>query len=249
MRSRPLAQDLAVVDSTDRGTLDFSGASSGLTIDLGLAQGQPQPIGAGGNTLAVNGLIANLTGTPYDDRIFGNDLDNVIDGLGGNDLIAGGAGNDILIGGAGKDTLIAGPGRDILIGGKGGDTLIAVETRHGLGKQAGGSILISGTTAYDANDAALSAIMAEWASGRPRFARVHDLLVGRGRKAASKGSVRLNSKTVKNDRARDRLIGDRLDLFFIGGHDERLIAPARRLIKRIERNALSAPAAYSRASS
>ena len=233
----------------DRGTLDFSGASSGLSIDLRLAQGQPQPIGAGGNTLALNGLIANLSGTPYDDRIFGNELDNVIDGLGGNDLIGGGAGDDILIGGAGKDTLIAGQRRDILIGGKGGDTLIAVDSRHGPAKQPGGSILISGTTTYDANDAALSAIMAEWASSQPRFARVHALLIGRGPKAASKGSDRLNSRTVKNDQSRDRLIGDGLDQFFNRGSDQRLIAPARRLIKRIERNASGARAAPSRASS
>ncbi len=223
--------NLTVVDSTNRGTLDFSGASSGVSINLRLAQGQPQAIGAGGNILALTGLIANLTGTPYNDRIVANDLNSDIQGLGGNDLIVGGAGDDILSGGAGNDTLIAGAGRNILIGGSGGDTLIAVDPGNGRGKRRGGSILISGTTAYDVNGAALSAIMAEWASNQPRFARVRELLYGPGSKRAGQPSIRLNSRTIKDDHARDRIIGDRQDLVCGGDRDDRLNTPLRALIK------------------
>ena len=79
-----------MVDSTDHGTLDFSGALSGVSINLRLVQGQPQAIGQAAILLALNGLIANLTGTPYNDRIIANDLNSDIQGLGGNDLIVGG---------------------------------------------------------------------------------------------------------------------------------------------------------------
>ena len=76
-----------MVDSTNRGTLDFHDATAAVTIDLRLDQGQPQSIGAGGNTLSLYGAIADLIGTPYDDVLRGNDLDNFIRGLGGDDVI------------------------------------------------------------------------------------------------------------------------------------------------------------------
>src|SRR5204863_4203025 len=73
----------------------------------------------------------------------------------GNDTLdAGGStANNVLVGGAGNDTLLGGSGRDLLIGGAGADTLRA---------GGGGALLIGGTTDYDANVAALLAVMKEW---------------------------------------------------------------------------------------
>jgi Ca2+-binding RTX toxin-like protein len=56
---------------------------------------QPNHVGA------VDGLDGN-------DRIYGNDLDNILHGGAGNDLLQGGGGNDILDGGSGDDTAVIG---------------------------------------------------------------------------------------------------------------------------------------------
>jgi Ca2+-binding RTX toxin-like protein len=71
----------------------------------------------------------------------------------GNDRLSGGAGDDLLVGGLGNDDLSGGSGRDILIGGAGTDHLVG---------NADDDILIGSTTIYDANFAALHAIMKEW---------------------------------------------------------------------------------------
>jgi Ca2+-binding RTX toxin-like protein len=84
----------------------------------------------------------------------------------GNHLLQGGASNDVLVGGGGNDTLIAGGGRDLLIGGSGVAQLVG---------NSGGDILIAGTTAFDRNQAALAAIMAEWTSARSYADRVANL--------------------------------------------------------------------------
>jgi RTX calcium-binding nonapeptide repeat (4 copies) len=73
----------------------------------------------------------------------------------GNTRLQGGGGDNVLVGGAGTDELVGGSKRDLLIGGRGSSTLKA---------NGGDDILISGSTSYDANDAALLAIMAEWTS-------------------------------------------------------------------------------------
>jgi hypothetical protein len=57
-------------------------------------------------------------------------------------------------------------GSDLLIGGSGPSTLSA---------GSGNDILIAGTTAFDANETAPSAIMAEWTSGRDYATRIANL--------------------------------------------------------------------------
>jgi Ca2+-binding RTX toxin-like protein len=95
--------DLDGGDGVD--TLDLSQASSGLGVDLAA--------GTLGSAAAVG--FENVTGTAFDDVIYGDDGVNVllggagndrIDGRGGDDVIDGGAGNDILAGGAGADTFV-----------------------------------------------------------------------------------------------------------------------------------------------
>jgi len=62
--------------------------------------------------------------TSGDDKIIGDDSDNVLCGQKGNDKIIGAGGNDTLIGGPGNDMIIGGPGNDIFIDGPGKDVLI-----------------------------------------------------------------------------------------------------------------------------
>ena len=71
----------------------------------------------------------------------------------GNDHLQAGSGPSVLIGGDGDDHLQGGKGRSLLIGGKGSDQI--------EGGPSDG-ILIGSYTDYDANEAALGAIMAEW---------------------------------------------------------------------------------------
>ena len=58
--------------------------------------------------------IENGQGSNGNDVIFGNALDNVVDGRRGDDLLYGGDGKDQLVGLAGNDTMYGGLGRDML---------------------------------------------------------------------------------------------------------------------------------------
>src|SRR5262249_56852983 len=97
--------------------------------------------------------------------------------------------------------LIAGPGRSLLIGGGGHDHLVG---------SGAADILIGGRTAYDADRAALTAVMAVW--GRTDLGyqeRVDRLLHGSG------GVPALSAATVFDDGAADVLEGGKgRDLFF-----------------------------------
>ncbi len=84
----------------------------------------------------------------------------------GNDRLKGGDGDDVLLGGEGDDLVVGGSGRDLMIGGTGADRLVG---------NADDDILIAGSTAFDAMDAALAAIMAEWTSTRGYADRVKNL--------------------------------------------------------------------------
>src|SRR5439155_2112655 len=84
----------------------------------------------------------------------------------GNDRLKGGSGPNVLVGGPGEDLLVGGGGRDLLIGGAGADRIIG---------NGGEDIVISGTTSFDAQDAALYAIMREWTSNRDFATRVANL--------------------------------------------------------------------------
>ena len=67
--------------------------------------------------------IENVTGSAYDDFIYGNYLDNVLKGLDGEDHLFGYGGHDTLYGGRHSDTLDGGTGNDFLSGGSGNDFL------------------------------------------------------------------------------------------------------------------------------
>ena len=67
--------------------------------------------------------IENLTGSAYDDDLWGNDGVNVLSGMDGNDTLKGFGGADTLYGGDGNDTLYGMDGIDTLHGENGNDTL------------------------------------------------------------------------------------------------------------------------------
>ena len=98
-----------------------------------------------------------IDGGAGDDTLRAGKGQSILSGGEGKDQLYGGSGYSILVGGAGNDTLMAGSGRTILIGGEGQDTLRG---------SSSDDILIGGRTAYDANEAALLAILAEWTSAR-----------------------------------------------------------------------------------
>ncbi len=91
-------------------TADYSGAISGVTVDLSVTAAQTVGGGQGIDTLSS---IENLTGSNYADTLTGD---------AGNNTLIGGAGNDSLYGGAGDDWLKGGSGTDYLNGGEGSDT-------------------------------------------------------------------------------------------------------------------------------
>ncbi|HZZ78560.1 MAG TPA: autotransporter-associated beta strand repeat-containing protein [Gemmataceae bacterium] len=123
----------------------------------------------------------------------------IVDGGAGNDVIdlSGNSANSILLGQDGNDILTGGTGRNILIGGLGTDSLTG---------GAGDDILIGGTTNFDTNQAALNAIMAEWASVNSyalRIGHIFGSIPG-----GLNGSTLLNMTTVKSDQFIDSLYGE-----------------------------------------
>jgi len=98
-------------------TVSYSGASKGLSVDLGsgltrLADGDEQLVS-----------IENLIGGSGNDTLIGDAGVNRLEGGAGNDLLSGMAGEDLLLGGAGDDWLQGGAGNDIYDGGTGSDTV------------------------------------------------------------------------------------------------------------------------------
>jgi Ca2+-binding RTX toxin-like protein len=181
--------------------------------------------GLGGNDrIIVSGAIrlpARLDGGAGDDILSGGSRSNVLFGGDGNDVLRGGPGFDLLFGDSGDDVLFGEGGNDVLVGGDGDDRLEGGPGRNlligGLGTDilVGGvaeDILIGGTTVYDANNAALRAIMSEWNANRPFAMRTRRLNAGINSPTA--GQIQLKRSTapgdgltVLDDQARDVLFG------------------------------------------
>jgi len=174
--------------------------------------------GAGFNVLDYSAytthVFVNLgahTATGVGGGVF--NIEGVIGGSGGNTLVSGPSGA-VLIGGTGGNLLIGGSGRDVLIAGPGSSVLQA---------GSGGAILIGGTTVWDANFAALGAILAEWSHTYDPINPLHDyqirvahLMHGGG----LNGPFLLNATTVHSNGAHDVLItGGGLDFVFFDALD------------------------------
>lgn len=66
-------------------------------------------------SIAYGTIIENATGGSARDLIHGNEVANILKGLGGDDVLRGFEGNDTLDGGAGRDTLTGGTGNDTFV--------------------------------------------------------------------------------------------------------------------------------------
>jgi len=188
-----------------RGLAGLLDLSSNHRRQRGFHPGQATGVGNG----AVNAIsgIVNVRGGAGNDTLIGN----------GGNILVGGSGNDTLTDAyAGSSTTAS--ARSLLIGGAGGDTLTAGNA---------GDILISGTTTFDINNAALQSILAEWQSADSYTLRFQRL---QGVKSAGTGLNGKNDliwgKTVKDDLTADTLTGGGsaagLDWFFAsypGGTD------------------------------
>jgi T1SS-143 domain-containing protein len=127
------------LDVTLLGTFDITATDSeGLTdtesvTTLANANVLEGLLGDEGNPDIIEGTSANDTlnssvaGTS-DERLYGHEGDDTINGGDGNDLIRGGAGNDTLNGGDGNDILIDGNGADTFDGGTGDDWIVISDT-------------------------------------------------------------------------------------------------------------------------
>ena len=76
--------------------------------------------------------IENVVGSKHRDKIYGNEENNLLNGMEGDDEIYGGKGDDIIIaitgdnklyGEEGDDTIVVGTGSNYIDGGDGEDTL------------------------------------------------------------------------------------------------------------------------------
>ena len=105
---------LAGGDGVDRAT--FAGAPDSMTVSLsaGTASGW-------GDDLLLT--VEDLTGSPFPDRLFGDEGVNRIVGAGGRDRISGDRSADLLVGESGRDFFRPGHGPDRIVGGNGQDTL------------------------------------------------------------------------------------------------------------------------------
>ena len=115
----------------------------------------------GGNDYAFGGWgNDSLDGGDGDDRLYGGEGDDTIGGYAGNDLLAGNGGNDKLYGKDGHDVVIGGLGADLVMGEAGDDLLINGAASYGGGSDAS-------TSASDANDTAMLALLSDWVLNRP----------------------------------------------------------------------------------
>lgn len=80
-------------------TYDASGINGPMTIDLG-------GLAFAGDFVDTLSFVENAIGTDYDDYLYGNASNNVLNGGDGDDQLAGGFGNDNLVGGEGIDTAV-----------------------------------------------------------------------------------------------------------------------------------------------
>lgn len=163
-----------------------------------------------------NGPISRVVvfGLAGDDKIKIEDSVSVpalLDGGAGNDKLNAGGGNSVLLGGSGNDKLKGGKGRDLLITGTGADEL--------QGKD-GDDILIGSLTSFDADEAALMAVLKEWSRTDSSYLqRVANLSNAAAGSVISNGSLAggsfLTASSVKSDGSENELKGGSgLDWYF-----------------------------------
>ena len=212
------------------------------TIPIGIAELQVDPSDPSKTALAVGGTLGNdeiiiqklpaglrvtIDDVPYgtfsptgrlivyaqagDDHVLvpaNASTPTMLFGGDGNDLLDGGAGQNVLVGGPGNDHLKGGTARDVLIGGDGADTLES---------KGDDDLVIAGLSAFDGEEADLSAIMAEWSRTDQTYEQRRDHLQNGG---GLNGTAVLDATTVTDDGDADLIVGGSgRDWFFIGAGD------------------------------
>jgi Ca2+-binding RTX toxin-like protein len=198
----------AVVTDTITGrggmdTLDYSGLTAGVTVDL--SRSGAQTVGGGYALALAADEMENAVGSAVGvNTLTGNSLNNVLVGGAAGDTMDGGSGNDILVGNAGDDQIVGGDGDDLLLGGAGADRLVA---------SSGSDILIAGRTVYDAvgydtaKVKALLDILREWTNTAETITVRRAAIAGQDGGSHLNGSAFLNTSTVSSDASVDKLTG------------------------------------------
>jgi hypothetical protein len=108
----PRGGDDVIAGGADPDFLYFRDAPRHIEVDLreGVARGD------GSDQVSSIELVE---GTPFDDRMLGDQFPNLFVLGGGNDVARGRSGTDSIDGGKGSDSLAGGPAADVLIGGAG----------------------------------------------------------------------------------------------------------------------------------
>jgi Big-like domain-containing protein/hemolysin type calcium-binding protein len=119
------------------GTLDLTGSAAAMNVNL-------QNVTATGMTSDQLKWIIDVTGSQFNDYLYGDARENLLSGGAGSDQVNGAAGNDTLSGDAGKDSVWGGGGDDKLWGGDDADKLIGDGGNDRLVGGAGSDILTGG---------------------------------------------------------------------------------------------------------
>ncbi len=98
-------------------TLNFQPNQTGVYVRLDLNYAENNITGE--RTQVVG--FENVTGSGYNDWIYGDSAVNDLKGSGGNDYMSGGGNYDFLDGGEGNDQVFGGDGNDLVQGGDGND--------------------------------------------------------------------------------------------------------------------------------
>ena len=155
--------------------------------------------------------IENLTGTEFNDHLFGDSGNNVLIGLNGDDFLAGSSGDDNLQGARGMDMLIGGVGNDIIDGGN-DDDVINGDTGDDTLRGSGGDDTIDGGTGVDTISAGIGDDTVNGGDG-------NDTILGQGGADMLFGDG--GTDTLRGGSGNDTLFGgeDRDLLFGQGNND------------------------------
>ena len=107
-----------ISDANGDGVAELALADHGIDVDLAAQLISDDGFGNAGSFANIE----NVTGTSFDDAIFGDNGANLFTGLGGADTLFGFGGDDMLFGGAGND-LLRGDGLPAFGGPSGNDTI------------------------------------------------------------------------------------------------------------------------------
>lgn len=103
-------------DAGGNDTLDFSGSSRAIDIDLRNTGGHVYAVGnLSAVAVAYGVVLENVTGSNFADTLGGTGAANVLRGRGGDDLLDGRAGADTLFGGDGNDTYVVDNAAEVVI--------------------------------------------------------------------------------------------------------------------------------------